>query len=423
MRVVLANWGSRGDIEPCAAVGRELLRRGHDVIMVVPPDLVEFTQATGPKAIACGPDSRAVFDVNRDYWTCICSNPWKIRELTRLRNAVDAAIVETYQEMSTTLASVAQGVDLVFTGMNFEGAAANVAELYDVPLATLHYFPLRPNAQLMSFLPAPVSRSISTLFWWMSWRGIKKTEDTQRRQLGLPKATRSAARRIAERKSLEIQAYDEVCVPGLATEWASWDGRRPFVGTLTLESPTDADEEVVSWIAEGAPPIFLGFGSMPVESPADTLAMIAAACAQLGERALIGAGWSDYGDVPDSKHVKVVSAMNFAEIFPACRAVVHHGGAGTTAAGFRAGVPQLILWTLPDQLTHRGAAVKRLKVGTSRRFAATTEATLIADLRKILAPQYGARAREVAGQMATPAASVAAATDAVENFARLNRVG
>ena len=108
---------------------------------------------------------------------------------------------------------------------------------------------------------------------------------------------------------------------------------------------------------------------MPVQSPADTLAMIAAACAQLGERALIGAGWSDFDDVPHLEHVKVVDAVNFAAIFPLCRAVVHHGGAGTTAAGLRAGVPQLILWTLPDQLTHRGAAVKRLKVGTARRFS------------------------------------------------------
>ena len=156
-----------------------------------------------------------------------------------------------------------------------------------------------------------------------------------------------APRRITERGSLEIQAYDEVCFPGLAAEWAKWDGQRPFVGALTMELPTDADDEVASWIAAGTPPICFGFGSMPVESPADTLAMIGAACAQLGERALVCAGWSDFSHVPHFEHVKVVGAMNYAAIFPACRAVVHHGGAGTTAAGLRAGVPTLILWTDP----------------------------------------------------------------------------
>jgi hypothetical protein len=147
-----------------------------------------------------------------------------------------------------------------------------------------------------------------------------------------------------------------------------------------------------------------------------------AVCAQLGERALVCSGWSDFTHVPHFDHVKVVSAVNFAATFPACRAVVHHGGAGTTAAGLRAGVPTLILWTLPDQRIW-GAQVKRLKVGTARRFSTTTRESLVADLRRILAPQYVIRAREIAIRMTKPAASVAAAADLVENFARLRRVG
>ncbi|MEI8081025.1 MAG: nucleotide disphospho-sugar-binding domain-containing protein, partial [Actinomycetes bacterium] len=190
----------------------------------------------------------------------------------------------------------------------------------------------------------------------------------------------------------------------------------------TLESPTDADAEVVSWIEAGTPPIFFGFGSIPVESPADTVAMIAAACAALGERALIGAGWTDFRDVPKFDHVKIAGAVNYATIFPACRAVVHHGGAGTTAASLRAGVPTLILW-MADVQVMWGAAVKRLKVGTARRFSSATEKTMIADLRIILAPQYRARAGEVAKQMTRPADSTAAAADQLEEFARRERIG
>ena len=230
-----------------------------------------------------------------------------------------------------------------------------------------------------------------------------------------------APRRITERGSLEIQAYDEVCFPGLAAEWAKLDGQRPFVGTLTMELATDADDEVASWIAAGTPPICFGFGSIPVESPADTIAMIGAACAQLGERALVCAGATDFSHVPHFDHVKVVGTMNYAAIFPACRAVVHHGGAGTTAAGLRAGVPTLILWTWPDQPLW-GAQVKRLKVGTARRFSTTTRESLVADLRRILAPEYVARARELATRMTKPAESVANAADLVEKFARSKSV-
>ena len=67
---------------------------------------------------------------------------------------------------------------------------------------------------------------------------------------------------MTKRGSLEIQAYDEVCFPGLAAEWAKWDGQRPFVGALTMELTTDADDEVASWIAAGPPPICFGFGSI-----------------------------------------------------------------------------------------------------------------------------------------------------------------
>ncbi|MGO9284866.1 MAG: glycosyltransferase, partial [Mycobacterium sp.] len=307
---------------------------------------------------------------------------------------------------------------LITTSVGFDLLAANVAEYYDIPLATLHWFPLRANGQVLPFLPAPLCRSAMTVYEWLSWGGAaKKFEKAQRRELGLPKATGPWPRRIAERGSLEIQAYDEVCFPGLAAEWAKWDGRRPFVGALTMELPTYAEEEVASWIAAGTPPIFFGFGSIPVESPADTITMIGAACAQLGERALVGAGWSDFSQVPHFEHVKVVGAVNYAATFPACRAVVHHGGVGTTAMGLRAGVPTLIL-SMDLEHTLWGARVKRLKVGTARRFSTTTEESLVADLRTILAPHYVTRAREIASQMSKPAASVAAAADLVEDFAR-----
>jgi UDP:flavonoid glycosyltransferase YjiC (YdhE family) len=319
--------------------------------------------------------------------------------------------------MSATLMSLAEGADLIFSGINFEDAASNVAEYYDIPFATLHYFPLRPNARVLPFLPAALGRAVVRAFWWMSWRGTKKSEDTQRRELGLPKATRSAPWRITERGSLEVQAYDEACFPGLGVEWAPFEVQRPFVGTLTLELATADDDEVMSWIAAGTPPVFFGFGSIPVESPADTIAMIDAACARLGERALVGAAGTDFGNAPHSERVKVVGLMNYATVFPACRAVVHHGGSSTTPIAMRAGVPQLILfWDMVHAIY--GTAVKRLKVGTARRFSTVTEQTLVADLRAILAPDYVARARELATRITEPAESAADAADRLEEFAR-----
>ncbi|WP_156738047.1 glycosyltransferase, partial [Mycobacterium scrofulaceum] len=344
MRFALASYGTRGDVEPCTAVARELRRRGHEVSMAVPPNLMPLVESAGLTAVPYGPDQQ------EGFWdTDFLAKFWKFSEVRKRWREAQGMLIRSWAEMSATLTSLSKGADLVFTGPGFPGIAADVAEYLDLPLATMHYFPMRPNGQLAPSLPAPLVRSAMSALDWVQWRVTKKAEDAQRRAFGLPKAKGPAPQRMGARGALEIQAYDEACFPGLADEWAKWHDQRPFVGTLTMELTTDADDEVLSWIAKGTPPICFGFGSMPVaESPADTVALISAACEELGQRALVCSGWSDFSGVPQSDHVKVVGVVNYTKIFPACRAVVHHGGSGTTAAGLRAGIPTLILWTAGD---------------------------------------------------------------------------
>jgi vancomycin aglycone glucosyltransferase len=391
LKIVLASYGSRGDVEPCAAVGRELVRRGHEVCMAVPPNMLGFVESAGLAAVSYGPDSREQMNPAADF----------VRDFsTKIRNPISmfSEVVERVSRVKTakteTLKSLAEGADLLVAGFNERGLAANIAEYYGIPLAVVHFFPERVWSS--DGLYASVA---------------KDTDDTQRRALGLSEPPGPSALPV-----LEIQAYDELCLPGPSAEWVKPDGRQPFVGALTLELPTDVDDEVLSWIAAGTPPIYFGFGSTPVEPFADTVAMISAACTQLGERPLICSGPNDFASIPDLEHVKIVSAVNHTAIFPMCRAVVHHGGAGTTAATLRAGTPTLLLWLWLDQPVW-AAGVKELKVGAARQFTATTQQSLVADLRSILTPQCAARAGEVAAQMTTPAESVANAADLLEEAA------
>lgn len=421
MRFALASYGTRGDIEPSVVVGRELQRRGHDVCIAVPPDLVGFAESAGLTAVPYGAETQAWMDAFHQFSTTLFGAFWRIRDISQSGREIREVTVQSWAHMNQTLMSMAEGADLVLAGQTYQEIAANVAEYHGLPLATLHHVPMRPNGQVVAILPAPASRFAVRTFDWLTWRLSKKVEDTQRRELGLPKATSASPRRIADWGSLELQAYDAVAFPGLAAEWAKWRHQRPFVGALTMELATSADDEAASWIAAGTPPIFFGFGSMPVKSPADTVEMISAACAQLGERALICAGWNDFDDVPHFDHVKVVGAVNYASIFPTCRAAVHHGGSGTTAASLRAGIPTLILSVDGNQIIWGAQVKRRLKVGTHRRLSATTRESLVADLRRILAPEYAIRARELAGRMTTPAESVAKAADLAENFAGSRR--
>lgn len=406
MRFVLAVHGTRGDVEPCAAVGMELQRRGHEVQMAVAPNMVDFVGSAGLAAVRYGPDSQQQLSAASDF----IRNVVRIQHPRNIVRAVKDIYAQGWAEMSGTLTSLADGADLLFTGHTYQGVALNVAEYHDIPLAALHYFPVRVNGHLgLASLPAvpPLTRSAMKVAWWLYWQITKEAEDAQRRELRLPRVAVSSAGRMAERQSLEIQAYDELCFPGLAAEWGE---RRPFVGALTMQLRTDADDDVESWSAAGRAPIYFSFGSTPVLSPAETVAMISAACAELGERALIYCGAGDFDGIRHPAHVKLVGTVNYATIFPACRAVVHHGGAGTTAAGLRAGKPTLILWDVADQPIW-AAAVKRLKVGTARRFSTANRRTLVADLRTILEPRCERQAREIASRMTKPDAAVGMAAD------------
>jgi UDP:flavonoid glycosyltransferase YjiC (YdhE family) len=384
MKVVLAAYGTRGDTEPFAALGRELLRRGHDVCMAVAPAMVGFVELAGLAAVPFGPEALAS---------------------SRDRSPQDpvGAVVDEKQylswamaEWATTLTALANGADLLLTGRIEQGLAANVAEYYGIPHAALHFYP-GDYASLGGLLGDLA----------------KQAEAAQRRDLGLPGTT--------AQETLEIQSYDELCFPALAAQQGR---RRPFVGALTLELPTYLDGEVLAWIDAGTPPIYFGFGGgMQLPSFAETAVVITAACAQLGERALIAGGSHDLSQIPHADHLKVVSAVSHAAIFPACRAVVHHGGAGTTAAGMRAGIPTLILSLAVDDQQIWAEAVTRLGVGAAREFFSTTLDLLVADLRSILTPEYAARAREVAAEMTKPAESVARAADLLEEAVRAGSAG
>jgi vancomycin aglycone glucosyltransferase len=388
MKVVLASYGTRGDTEPFAAVGRELLRRGHDVCMAAAPEMVGFLELAGLAAVPFGPESIAA-SRNRSPQDPVTA---VVDEKEYLSRAME--------EWGTTLTALANGADLLLTGRVEQQLAANVAEYYGIPQAALHFY---PQAHLRQ----------------SGWVGdaMEEAEDAHRRALGLADATGPSPR------SLEIQGYDALYFPELADAWADGDVWRPFVGALTMELPTDADDEVLSWIAAGTPPIYFGFGSgVWLQHPAQTFGLISVACARLGERALICTGASDFANAQHSDQVKVVSAMNHAAIFPACRAVVHQGGAGTTAAGMRAGIPTLILWHPTNDQQIWADAVTRLKVGSGRAFSASNLGSLVADLRSIVDPQCITRAREVAAQMTKPAVSVVSAADLLEDASRLGPV-
>ena len=215
MKFAVAGYGSRGDVEPFAAVARELLGRGHDVRLAVSPWMLGLVEAAGLSATPFGPHPPAATEIT---------------DLVR-------RVTQMWTEWSAGFKTLAADADLLLSGKGEQGLAANVAEYYGIPHAALHFYP-GGYASLGGVLGDLAQQA----------------EAAQRRDLGLPGSTAPA------QETLEVQAYDELCFPALAAEWAQRGRRRPFVGALTLELPTYVDAEVLSWTDVGTPPIYFGFG-------------------------------------------------------------------------------------------------------------------------------------------------------------------
>jgi sterol 3beta-glucosyltransferase len=156
---------------------------------------------------------------------------------------------------------------------------------------------------------------------------------------------------------------------------------------------------VEAFLREGTPPVYVGFGSTPDARPAETARMVSGAVRATGRRALLCGGWAGLGGFQRAPEVLGIDEAPHAILFPRVAAVVHHGGAGTTAAALRAGVPQVVIAHLGDQFYH-GQRVQQLGVGRCMPRRRLNELRLAAAIQEVLAePGIAARAGDLADRM------------------------
>ncbi|GAA2234865.1 glycosyltransferase [Promicromonospora sukumoe] len=442
MRHVMALVGSRGDVQPALAVALELRRRGHEVVTGVAPNLVPLAGRLGLDPVPLGIDSAALLGsdlVRRDMRS---AHP--VRRVRALRAVASAGWDELRTGLLALLDDVG-GADTVVTGLLGQEVAAAVAERRGLAMAALHYCPVRANGVVspVSGVRGPrATRTVWALGERVRWGLTRRAENDQRAALGLGGTRVHLPTRLRDAGAVEVQAYDPALAPGLVGEWGP---RRPLTGFLALDDDARARlgetgsgsgvdgggdggaASLDAWLDDGEPPVYVGFGSMPVADPAALLAAVDAACADLGVRALVSAGWNDFSGAdgarradgatgapgPDGKRVRVVGAVDHAAVLPRCRAAVHHGGAGTTAAALRAGLPAVVGWYSADQPMW-GDLLRGAGVGVARRASTLTEPGVLAGaLAEVLDDATAARAAALGGRLVPPDHAVAAAADAV----------
>jgi sterol 3beta-glucosyltransferase len=416
MRIAIFAAGTRGDLQPAATIGAELAGRGHSVAAVVNRDQADWVRRFGLEVHPTGVDV-AGFLNSADGQQLLADG--RFATLSRQIAGQDLTHNESIMD---ACAAAADGAEVVLStfAMAYRGVAVGTAA--GIPTATLTYWPSHPAADWASML-SPVrdlrlgllNRATTAMMHRLFWRQNHATVDQMCDRLMIPRF----GRRPRWEDGTTLNAFSTRLVPPPVSA-AAYQAIGPIVLPPELRSllgETELTPALDAWLDDGPPPVYFGFGSMPVLDPPALLDAVAEITARRGIRGLIGAGWSAYDVSGLPGHLFVAAeALDHDRILARCRAAVHHGGAGTTAAVLRAGLPAVVLSLFADQ-PFWGWRLARTGAGVTMPYRSFTPGRLGAALDRILTDAYAGRARLLAASVRAEDGREPAA-DAIEELAR-----
>jgi sterol 3beta-glucosyltransferase len=312
-----------------------------------------------------------------------------------------------------------EDADAIVAHTLMQDHAAAVAAARKIPLLPFHVYPLPPSSRFASpFITTrnlgPLNRLTHKLMLDMLWTWSREDADAMRAKLGVP-AARLDYTRAAQRSGAPCMlAYSAEIFPKPADYGQNIFVTGSFVVPPVLRHALGEGElpaPLEAWLARGTPPVFLGFGSMPVLDVEAMLRTTRAALEQVGMRGVIGAGWSAV-PLGNDETLCGVKNVDYSALFTKCSAAVHHGGSGTTYASLRAGLPTLVCSVFADQ-PFWGARCKALGVGATLPFKRLNAKSLAHGLEKLFFEPTTARARALGARLATEHA-LEKAVDVVE---------
>ncbi len=363
-RVVFLAAGSRGDTVPHVALARALRDRGTPVLVLGVAEYADVAAAASvpfvPIAAAAGawdhsPSWLMSRAQDRTAATSFVLWRWLKREAGAIAEAVDAQV-----ERGDLLLSGIMAIDLATALAQGRGCRA----VHVTFAATL------PTAYGPSFCLAPLPHRVSAVNAWYSrehaWPGSVRFSlapgQALRRRLGLPRHGIFAAARAAAALPTLVATSRVLAPPA-----PDWPPDTTLTGPWLFEPHGDwtPPESLAAFLADGPPPVYVGFGSMLANDPGADLRLIEGAAALAGVRVVVRRsehGHRNPGDGVVPGHVLPVDQVPHEWLFPRMAAVVHHGGAGTTIAGLRAGVPTGIVAHTMDQ-PHQGRRIAAVGAG------------------------------------------------------------
>jgi len=360
MKITILTVGTRGDVQPYVALGKGLQRAGYDVTLATATNFEPFIRARGVNyaplradyyELVNSPESRALMS----------GNP--LRMIQNMKTTVFPLMRRLLDDSWT----VSQGSDaIIYHPKVFSGI--HIAEKLDIPCFVALTVPVITPTRAF---PAP-GLPVGSLGGWLNRRtyslvGLASTAfngmvKTWRKEvLNLPPGKSATNDYLLRGQPVPIlYCYSKHILP-VPDDWT-----RPTYVTgcwfLDTQGDWQPPPDLLEFIESGPAPVYVGFGSMSAKDPAKVTQTVIAALEKAGQRSVIATGW---GAIQDADVPPTIFKLNEAPhewLFPRMAAVVHHGGAGTLAAGLRAGRPTVVCPFIADQ-PFWGNVVHRLGVG------------------------------------------------------------
>ncbi len=364
MKITVNTFGTRGDIQPYIALSLGLQHAGHTVRIVTHQIFESFVKEYGLNFYPFPLDPRQVL-LNRAL-SELGNNTFRINRW--MKENFKSALRDVFE---ATLTANRDAELMLNSGLSFAGW--HVAEKLGIPALAAYLWPVTPSRHL----PAATGKIPPT---WLPFRGMVNYLSTKlsnqlffNLMLPLVNGCRKEILDLPPMKACEYWPLDSarsatplICgySPSVIPKPPDWSDNQQIAGYWFLDVGDGYRPEtaLLDFLADGPLPVYVGFGSI-VDHEREAISLIVLdALRETGQRGILLGGWSELGsgDLPDS--IFRVDAIPHDWLFPRMAAVIHHGGAGTTAAGLRAGVPSVVVPSFGDQFFW-GWRVQELGVG------------------------------------------------------------
>ncbi|XP_022844126.1 sterol 3-beta-glucosyltransferase UGT80A2-like isoform X4 [Olea europaea var. sylvestris] len=351
LQIVMLIVGTRGDVQPFVAIGKKLQDYGHRVRLATHSNFKEFVLTAGLEFYPLGGDPKVLAEYMVKNKGFLPSGPSEIPVQRSQMKEIIYSLLPACKEPDLD-SGIPFKADAIIANPPAYGHT-HVAEALNIPIHIFFTMPWTPTSEF----PHPLSRVKQPAGYRLSyqivdsliWLGIRDMiNDVRKKKLKLRPVTYLSGSQASE---LDIP-HGYIWSPHLVPKPKDWGPKVDVVGFCFLDLATNYEppESLVNWLQAGPKPIYVGFGSLPVQEPEKMTQIIVEALEITEQRGIINKGWGGLGTLAEPKDsIYLLDNCPHDWLFLQCAAVVHHGGAGTTAAGLKAACPTTIVPFFGDQ--------------------------------------------------------------------------